>query len=396
MENEEGSLDRAVSSSGNWYLGLSPIRKDGIGRREITGIYCEDPSSVSEISSMFPEFFRETTPVFKVSKDNTVQRLGSLTQVLTSTMIAKDFVEDKPDITDLFVDNSEAIPIDTTELLDAYEFNAPKSKVEAFNECTRYELLFENRKELGLSVDYFKDKHGKQQFRYRMKKKEGVLGGWTAAKYVREAVAALKEYDKLLDEGSWVSLRKAERIAEKYFTEKEKYNALSMIDKELNYQATRLIGHARSGLLDDSIAKQVYSRLIMSKELTKIREAVYIAQKYLPAEIAKSTEEFYRNKLRESCESAGLKCLDDIQQSVSNAEVTKEHRFDEEQSESVYSGVTKEKRFIELPEEKMVCEVTKQSNFDGVTKELQLTPEIEREAGFPPRESSQLSFAKAA
>jgi hypothetical protein len=332
MENGIESLDRAVSASGNWYLSLSPVRRDCKGRREIAGLYCEDPSEVNAISSMFSGLLRESTPVFKVEKtergNTAARRLGSLMQVLTNSYVAEEFVVDKPaDISNLLVENNDTIPIDPNDVLDVYEFNAPKRKIDAFEECTRYELLFEKRKELGMSVDYFKDKHGKQQFRYRMKKKEGTAGGWKSASYAREAVKALNEYDKLIDDGNWVCLRKAAKIAEKYFTENEKNKALSMIERQLDYQTRRLIGHARTGLLDDGIAKQVYSRLIMSRDPLLVGQAVHIAKKYLPPEIVKHTEEHYKKILRETCEKNGISCLDDAQLSTSTPDVTKEKQL---------------------------------------------------------------------
>ncbi len=118
--------------------------------------------------------------------------------------------------------NLEFMAITDDDIVDRLEANPSKRRETSFYESANYHNLFNQRKELGLSIDYFKkkDKKGneKTDFRYRRADEAGKKGKWTSTKYVNEAIDALKQYDRLMESDDIEDLTSALKIAEKYFT----------------------------------------------------------------------------------------------------------------------------------------------------------------------------------
>jgi hypothetical protein len=177
-----------------------------------------------------------------------------------------------------------------TELYDMKKVSYSKRK--RFDEAIEFDRYFNSREELGLSVDYFKDRHGNDQFRYRSRKDSGK-GRWISAKYVHEAVGALKQYDALVKEGTWDGLKKARGIAKKYFTGKEAGMAYAVIDSKLEKAAMRLVDLGRMKYLTKDVALEVYHRLINCDHAHYIGKMVDFARRNISADAAQDAQRWY-------------------------------------------------------------------------------------------------------
>ncbi|NQU79601.1 hypothetical protein HQ545_07565 [Candidatus Woesearchaeota archaeon] len=155
------------------------------------------------------------------------------------------------------------------------------SKQEKRIEMNYLESIFDARDELGINVDRYNLFDGTEQFRYRKKGSESAMGIWTSREKIIDAAIAIKKYDQLLDKGDWSSLREAQNIARQYFTKEAKERAWNNIEKTLGKQVDSLAQEGCAGLLEDSVAKDVYTRLVVSKDPQKIRQAITISKKYL-------------------------------------------------------------------------------------------------------------------
>ncbi|MBW2972670.1 hypothetical protein KY359_06555 [Candidatus Woesearchaeota archaeon] len=178
------------------------------------------------------------------------------------------------------------------EMLEAFGWKDTDKNRQRLEEVTGLDPLLCEREELGLNVDYYTrtDKSGGERvdFRYRKRQKEGVMGCWTSRKYVLEAVNALKRYDSLIKSEKWSDLKEAYSIAMKYFTDE----AVEEVRKLFVEKTQPMVGPARSGTLDASSAKSLFSYLIVSKEPQNITIAYDIAKNYLPEAVVKETNNY--------------------------------------------------------------------------------------------------------
>ncbi|MBW2997035.1 hypothetical protein KY349_01700 [Candidatus Woesearchaeota archaeon] len=111
----------------------------------------------------------------------------------------------------------------------AYDTPAIEPQDMACVEETYLESVLNQRSELGISVERLtrKDKDGnkKTSFRYRHRMREGVAGTWVSRTYVREAVAALHEYDDISASDNVADRMRSIEIVSKYFTKESAEHA---------------------------------------------------------------------------------------------------------------------------------------------------------------------------
>jgi hypothetical protein len=127
---------------------------------------------------------------------------------------------------------------------------------------------------------------------------------------VHDAVCAIREYDSLIKKGDWKSLKRAETLAEKYFTEEGKAKSRERVSKMLDQKAVSLSCYAAGGLIDERTAKQVYSRLVMTRNVENLMGAVAIAKRYLPDDVADATEKYLNRVSEQEYERFGIVRLD--------------------------------------------------------------------------------------
>ncbi|MBI5880960.1 hypothetical protein HZB90_02415 [archaeon] len=304
---EESNLCRALSGVRDWDFEL---RQDRSGMFAAS-LFCRSADDVGNIMEAYGELFRNNTRVF-LRQGSKKQLIGELSDVISGrsrVATPEEEAYDIPIFLDEEVDDDE-VELDIGDLADVVELSDRSEKSKRFYESAVYQDIFKMRDELGLSIDYYKDRHGNSQFRYRRKPKEGVSGKWVSKDYVHEAVCAIREYDSIIKKGDWKSLRRAETIAEKYFTEEGKAKSRERVSKMLDQKAVSLSCYAAGGLIDERTAKQVYSRLVMTRSVENLMGAVAIAKRYLPDDVADATERYLNRVSEQEYERFGIVRLD--------------------------------------------------------------------------------------
>jgi len=304
---DEMNLCRALSGVKDWDFELKQDRSGMFA----ASLFCRSADDVGNIMAAYGELFRNNTQVF-LRRGRNKRLIGELSDVVRCSGTAStDTGEyDIPIVLDDEADDSE-VELDIGDLADVVELSDRSEKSKRFYESAVYQDIFKMRDELGLSIDYYKDRHGNSQFRYRRKPKEGVGGKWISKDYVHDAVCAIREYDSLIKKGDWKSLKRAETLAEKYFTEEGKAKSRERVSKMLDQKAVSLSCYAAGGLLDEGTAKQVYSRLVMTRNVENLMGAVAIAKRYLPDDVADATEKYLNRVSAEEYERFGIVRLDD-------------------------------------------------------------------------------------
>jgi len=309
---DEMNLCRALSGVKDWDFELKQDRNGGMFA---ASVFCRSADDVSNIVEAYGELFRDETLVF-LRRGRNKRLIGELSDVISGRSRVATPEEETYDIPVVLDDelDDEEIELDTNDLADVVDLSDRSEKSKRFYESAVYQDIFKMRDELGLSIDYYKDRHGNSQFRYRRKPKEGVGGKWISKDYVHDAVCALREYDSLIKKGNWKSLRRAETIARQYFTEEAKAKAREKISKMLDESAASLSCYAVAGLLDESTANQVYSRLVMTHSVEKVMCAVEIAKRYIPEDMVDVTEKYLNRLMTEEYERLGVVCLENAGQ----------------------------------------------------------------------------------
>jgi hypothetical protein len=303
---DEMNLCRALSGVKDWDFELKQDRSGMFA----ASLFCRSADDVGNIMAAYGELFRNNTQVF-LRRGRNKRLIGELSDVVRcSGTDSTDTGEyDIPIVLDDEADDSE-VELDIGDLADVVELSDRSEKSKRFYESAVYQDIFKMRDELGLSIDYYKDRHGNSQFRYRRKPKEGVGGKWISKDYVHDAVCALREYDSLIKKGDWKSLKRAETLAEKYFTEEGKAKSCERVSKMLDQKAVSLSCYAAGGLLDEGTAKQVYARLVMTRNVENLMGAVAIAKRYLPDDVADATEKYLNRVSEQEYERFGIVRLD--------------------------------------------------------------------------------------
>jgi hypothetical protein len=332
----EGVYDQLPK--GDWSM---PVR-DAV----VQQVECQDPKDVLLLKTMFPEYIKEDTSVFRLERGKRITRIGNVESVAGNTGAYRT---NTGDISDRVGEG--VIGISDADIIEENDAQADIVTKYVFGPA-KYHAILASRKELGLSIDYFTrngQKGERQDFRYRHRQKEGVAGVWTSKKYVSEAVDALHEYDLCLKSNSVGDLKKVVAIARKYFTKeaqseaqhkiaKRSYellvkrgdlkslSAVSMIaDRYLqgkeataahNYvefcrrkEAVRLVGAAKKGKLDHDTGRHVYAQLVRMDDPALVSHAVDIARIYISEKIAAKTAVFRDNliELKRKREGSGVR-----------------------------------------------------------------------------------------
>ena len=261
-------------------------------------INCGKPSDMHVVQDIFPELINKDTDVFHTYCGVKIKHLGSLGKVRESYPLADEQHQDLESVIEI----SDEDILDSTEIdkvIDLAEWKGCYQKTRIEPEI--YQQIFAQHKELGLSIDYFvrKDHAGREKddFRYRMKKKAGVAGGWVSREYAAAAVNALADYQELLREDSLESLAKAECLAENYFTLEAVLEAKSKIGQRREEKLKMVDSAATS--LDPGYLISSYDHLIKSGEWEDLKKAEQLAGRYLRKEAQQEICLKLRQKARE-------------------------------------------------------------------------------------------------
>jgi hypothetical protein len=307
MQTQEQNLCRALSGVKGLDFELRRNIDDGMFA---ASVFCQSASDIGSIMEAYGELMRKDTKVF-LRRGRKRRLIGELSDVINCKDISLPGTDtgeyDIPIVLEDKVDDETEL--DTSDLLDVVDLSDRSEKSRRFYESAVYEDVFAKREELGLSIDYYKTKKGNSQFRYRLRQKVGSAGRWVSKDYVRDAVNGLKRYDAFVAKGDWQSLRKAEDIADRYFTQEGKTKSREKISQLLDKKAVSLSCYAAGGLLDENTAKQVYSRLVMTRNVENVMCAVEIAKRYLPNEIVRATEKHLDKVYEEEYSRMGVVCL---------------------------------------------------------------------------------------
>ncbi|MBN1544807.1 hypothetical protein JW898_05100 [Candidatus Woesearchaeota archaeon] len=277
------------------------------------------------IKAMFTGYFREDTPIFRVEGGRIYRMFGNVHDSAETQNATKQV--DGCEISDIVNGSAEGpLEVGDEDIVEVMGLGDSKKKTDRFDESVEYNKIFLQRDELGLNVDYFTrtSRRGevRQDLRYRRRQKAGVAGGWVSKDYVKEAVSALTEYDRLVEsdnvsdlkkaadiavkyftkeakenvreriakrysellvkKGDWQSLRKAEDTVKRYVRGPDRDNVLSLVERHMEREAVELSGWAASREIDYNTAVQTYAFLIKTGKPSNVAKAVEIAKAYVP------------------------------------------------------------------------------------------------------------------
>ncbi len=176
--------------------------------------------------------------------------------------------------------------------------------------------FFARRKEIGINVYFLKDKDN-YNFHY-FKSQRPNSPTHVSQNYALDAMCALVKYDQIIEKSrnsqaltmeevyqEWDELRKAKQLADQYFTQEARQQAHKNINKLLDKKVTVVAPYAKSTSADPAFAKEVFSRLIESKNPDNLSDAYTISKKHLSPTIANFTKHHLRKVVMDNSEAYG-------------------------------------------------------------------------------------------